>query len=54
MDSLDSLNGLGIPWNIWFCRFAVTYTYNKYYVMNYSINSFTGASEAPVNVVVVY
>ena len=26
----------------------------KYYVMNYSINSFTGASEAPVNVVVVY
>ena len=27
---------------------------NKYYVRNYSINSFTGASEAPVNVVVVY
>ena len=27
---------------------------NKYYVMNYSINSFTGASEALVNVVVVY
>ena len=26
---------------------------NKYYVMNYSINSFTGASEATVNVVVV-
>ena len=26
----------------------------KYYVMNYSINSFTGATEAPVNVVVVY
>ena len=27
---------------------------NKYYVMNYSINSFTGASEAPVNVAAVY
>ena len=27
---------------------------NKYYVMNYSINSFTGAGKAPVNVVVVY
>ena len=27
---------------------------NKYHVMNYSINSFTGASEEPVNVVVVF
>ena len=24
-DSPDSLNGLGIPGNIWFSRFAVTY-----------------------------
>ena len=35
-------------------RFIMIETKNKYYVMNYSINSFTGASEAPVNVVVVY
>ena len=32
----------------------IYFFYNKYYVMNYSINSFTGASEAPVNVVAVY
>ena len=32
----------------------IIFFFSKYYVMNYSINSFTGASEAPVNVVVVY
>ena len=26
-DSPDSLNGLGIPWNIWSRKFAVTYIY---------------------------
>ena len=29
-DSPDSLNGLGIPGNIWFRRFAVTYTHSDY------------------------
>ena len=40
-------------WNPNFFSYAYT-KYYKYYVMNYSINSFTGASEAPVIVVVVY
>ena len=36
-----------------YCCINITIIY-QYCVMNYSINSFTGASEAPVNVVVVY
>ena len=36
-DSPDSLNGLGISGNIWFCRFAVTYIYAYIYLICWSV-----------------
>ena len=38
-NSLDSLNGLGIPGNIWFRRFAATYIYrNNCHICNTQYN----------------
>ena len=41
-DSPDSVNGLGIPGNIWFRRFAVTHT------LSYPAGSLVGSAPFPV------